>query len=213
MAIRRKKKEFSTGGGTGGSAATDIMTSLIGIMILVLIGILLTTVITQAVVVLADPTQKDVVTVLQSQVDGFPEERAFPHGNDKKQPIYLEVVKDKVIIHPGKAEVSQRELRQPDNLVAKKIDEAATNADDYYFVLVIRPGAALLGRQLRTEIRKRGLDVGVDLFDSARQLEHVSKTEESRKQIIELRKKANNPNIGKAVPKPAAPAPAPAATP
>lgn len=213
MAIRRKKKEFSAGGGTGGSSATDIMTSLIGVMILVLIGILLTTTITQAVVVLADPNQKDVVTVLQSQVDGFPEERAFPHGNDKKQPIYLEVVKDKVIIHPGKAEVSQRELRDPKNLVAQKIDEAASNADDYYFVLVIRPGAALLGRQLRTEIRKRGLDVGVDLFDTARKLEHVSKTEEARKQIIEARKKTNNPNFGKATGKPAPPASTPSPAP
>ena len=208
MGQRRRKSGGMSVGGTGGNSATDIMTSLIGVMILVLIGILLTTVITQAVVVLADPNSKDVVTVLESQVDGFPEEKAFPLGNDKKDPIYLEVWKDRVIIHPKVKDsdvVTQRDLRNKDNELARKVEEVAANAGDFYFVLVVRPGAAQLARQLRDVMRNKGVDVGVDLFDSKRKLEHVSKTTEMRKQIIELRKK--NPNANKPLNAPQVPAP------
>jgi hypothetical protein len=198
MAVRRRKRNEGGGSGTGGSTATDIMTSLIGVMILVLIGILLTTVITQAVVVLADPNTKEIVSVLESKVDGFPEERAFPHNQDMKEPIYLEVWKDRVIIHPKLKDadvVTQMQLRNKDNELAKRVEEVAANAGDFYFVLVVRPGAAQLGRQLRDVMRNKGVDVGVDLFDSKRVMEHVSQTTENRKKIIEMRKR--NPNAGK----------------
>jgi hypothetical protein len=186
------------------------MTALIGVMILVLIGILLTTIITQAVVVLADPNTKQIVSVLESKVDGFPEEKAFPHApEDQKEPVYLEVWKDRVVIHPRVSdtdEISQRELRQKENALTRKIDEVAKEATDFYFVLVIRPGAAQMGRMIRDQLRNRGVDVGVDLFESTRPLTHVSQTINDRRTIIERRK--TNPNAGRALSTPT-PAPGP----
>jgi hypothetical protein len=215
MGRRRKFKEMNIGG-SGGTTASDIMTSLIGVMILVLIGILLTTIITQAIVVIADPNTKDVVSVLTSEVDGFPESKAFPHGNKDVEPVYVEVFRDHILIHPKNLVLTQRDLALKGNLLALEIDRVASDAVKSYFVLMVRPGGAQVARALRTEIRKRGVEVGVDLLESTRQMTHVSQTTEARRKMMEAinrRNKGGGAAPGSPAPVTPAPSVPPASTP
>ena len=77
---RKAASKFQAGG-----SGTDIMTSLIGCLILILLGILIMVFITETVMVIAEPDNKSVQSVVKSHVEGFPESKAFPHGNRFKE--------------------------------------------------------------------------------------------------------------------------------
>jgi hypothetical protein len=171
MGKRRKTKGDDRGSGT------DIMTSLIGCLILILLGILIIIFVAQVLVVITEPDNKDIVSVVESRVDGFRESKAFPDGNLVKEPTYIDVHQNMVVIHPGQTEIPQRELFLPKNRLTDILDEIRNDAENQYVILLVRPRAAKLQRYLRDQvISQYNLDIGIELFESARPVEHVSST-------------------------------------
>ena len=180
-------------GATGGNTATDIMTSLIGVMILVLIGILLTTVVGQAAGLLTDPETKRFVEVPGALGSGFPEEKIFPHSPGGKEPVYVQVSRDGLVIHPdtpGSIDLPSRELAIAGNPWDRTIDEVAAHPAERYIVLLLHPGAAALGRQVRDAVRARGVDVGVDLIASLQPGHGAGPSTAERLQILNNRRNA-----------------------
>ena len=170
-----KRKNVALGQGSG--SGTDIMTSLIGCLILILLGILIIIFVAQVLVVITEPDNKDIVSVVESRVDGFRESKAFPDGNLVKEPTYIDVHQNMVIIHPGQTEIPQRELFLPKNRLTDILDEIRKDAENQYVILLVRPRAAKLQRYLRDQvISQYNLDIGIELFESARPVEHVSST-------------------------------------
>lgn len=180
---KRKNRALGSGGGSG----TDIMTSLIGCLILILLGILIIIFVAQVLVVITEPDNKDIVSVVESRVDGFRESKAFPDGNLIKEPTYIDVHQNMVVIHPGQTEIPQRELFLPENRLTDILEEIRKDAENQYVILLVRPRAAKLQRYLRDQvIAQYNLDIGIELFESARPVEHVSST----RKLLEAQKEA-----------------------
>jgi len=169
------------------------MTCLIGCLILVFIGILLMVFIAQSLIKISDTTNAKIITVTPSLVDGFREDRAFPLGNVAKEPTYLDVRREKVVIHPNNIIVEQRDLFvskratkkgelnydfTPDGDLDRLTRNIQENATGEYVVMLVRPGAADISKRISDLLRARGIDVGRELYSSDRLVEHVSKTRE-----------------------------------
>ena len=116
-----------------GGSGTDIMTSLIGCLILILLGILVIIFVSQVLVIITEPDNKDILSVVESKVDGFRESKAFPHGNRFKEPTYVDVYQNKVVIHPGDIEVPQRELYQKQNRLKRCSKESRRMSRIIYY--------------------------------------------------------------------------------
>ncbi|MFT5123472.1 MAG: hypothetical protein ACI9TH_001739 [Kiritimatiellia bacterium] len=171
----------------GGGSGTDIMTSLIGCLILILLGILMIIFVAQVLVVITEPDNKSIVSVVESKVDGFRESKAFPDGNREKEPTYIDVHQNMVIVHPGQTEIPQRELFQPKNRLTDILEQIHEDPENQYVILLVRPRAAKLQRYLKdTVIAKYNLDIGIELYESAREVEHVSST----RQLLQKKKQA-----------------------
>jgi hypothetical protein len=190
--MARRRHHSVTAGGESGSA-TDLMTCLIGCLILVFIGILLMVFIAQALIKINDTDNAKIVTVTPSNVDGFREDRAFPQGNIQKEPTYLDVHRDSVYIHPNNIRVQQRDVfvsRQPqkrgdlnydfypDGELDRLTRLIQENASGEYIVMLVRPGAAKIAERMSTLLKAKGIDVGRELYSTDRKVDHVSKTRE-----------------------------------
>lgn len=188
-----RRRSHSGNSGNGSSSATDLMTCLIGCLILVFIGILLMVFIAQSLIKISDTTNAKIITVTPSMVDGFREDRAFPQGNIAKEPTYLDVRRDKVVIHPNNIVVEQRDLFvsrraakkgelnfdfTPDGDLDRLTRNIQENATGEYVVMLVRPGAADISKKISEVLRARQIDVGRELYSSDRLVEHVSKTRE-----------------------------------
>jgi len=198
------RKGRQTTGDNGGSA-TDIMTALIGCLILILLGILVIVLVTQALIMITDPDKSQIVSVVPSNVDGFREDKAFPKGNTEKEPTYVDVRRDRVEIHrPEYAApliVSHRELRREGNPLEEVINLVVENASTEYVVFLVRPDGAKLARNLRAGVKEKRIDVGWELFDSKREVNHVSATAKLKREIAE-KKRLEMMNQGGASPTP-----------
>ncbi len=201
----RRRSHHSGNSGNGSGSATDLMTCLIGCLILVFIGILLMVFIAQSLIKISDTTNAKIITVTPSMVDGFREDRAFPQGNIAKEPTYLDVRREKVVIHPNNIVVEQRDLFvskrpqkkgelnydfTPDGDLDRLTRNIQDNATGEYVVMLVRPGAADISKRISDLLRQRGIDVGRELYASDRLVEHVSKTREYYRLKREAEKKS-----------------------
>ena len=214
--MSNRRTEAIEGGGSG----TDIMTSLIGCLILILLGILMIVFVSQVLVMITEPDNKEILSVVESKVDGFRESKAFPDGNLFREPTYIDVHQNKIVIHPGEEVVTQRELYQKQNAFFKLLDEIKGNHQNESIILLVRPRAAGLKRYLQQIVKEDyKLDLGVELYESAREVEHVSSTRELlKKQQADAAKKTKEARAlgGKALkndPAPEEPKPAQPVTP
>jgi hypothetical protein len=199
-----------------GSSATDIMTALIGCLILILLGILLIILVAQSLIQITDPEKSQIVSVVPSNVDGFREDKAFPRGNTEKEPTYVDVRRDRVEIHrPEYAAplvVSHRELRREANPLDEVINLVVENAASEYVVFLVRPDGAKLARTLRAGVKDKRIDVGWELFDSKRVVDNVSATAKLKREMAE-KKRLEMLNPDGVTPPLPVPAPAPESTP
>ncbi len=146
----------------------DMMSALIGCLILILIGILLIIMVSQALIVIVQPDDVDVEAVVVSNVAALSEEsNAFPHGNKEKEPWYFDVHQHKVGVYPGSWEMPTRELNTPGNKIEQKLKQIASVKEKDYVVLLIRPNGAEVARKIKKMVTERyHIDVGTELFES-----------------------------------------------
>ena len=134
-------------------------------VILMLTGCLVTIMISNIVIIAANPENVQITSVMPyGESDNEEEQAKDDTGNITKNPWYLEVARDHVVIHPGAVSVGIRELENRENPLEKLFERLEERRDREYIVLLIRPYGAGTARKLKRGIVERGIDVGLDLL-------------------------------------------------
>ena len=131
-------------------------------IILMLTGALVTIMISNVVVIAANPDKIEITSVVGDinkpvEIDDY--------GNKKKNPWYVEVLRDRLVIHPGGEIVNIKDLENRDNGFERLLTRVSAKQDEQYVVLLVRPYAAHIARQIKKAVVDRKLDVGVDLLE------------------------------------------------
>lgn len=87
-----------------------------------------------------------------------------------KNPVYVDVKPQKIIIHPEMTEIAVTNLAAPENEFKRFLDQAENVRYVRRVILVLRPGSARLQRQLRQMIRDRGIEVALEPLETGRAL-------------------------------------------
>lgn len=134
-------------------------------VILMLTGCLVTIMISNVVVISANPENVQITSIIPSNLDPEQEKEVVDsHGNVIKSPWYLEVWRDRMIIHPGGVVVALRDLESKDNLFEKFLRRVEARSQSQYIVLLVREHGATVARKLKKVIRDRKIDIGMDLL-------------------------------------------------
>ena len=172
-----------------GESGMDMMSCLIGCLILILIGILVIIMVSQALIIVANPDAQTIRAIILSKIDAIKEDKAFPHGNKEKEPTYIDVHRDRLVIYPGSVEVSVRELEEPGNNFEKVLSTIEQHKTDEYIILMVRPRAAAVARRLRKIISEEKLiDLGMELVESKASIEYADS--ETRDRMDQAREAA-----------------------
>ena len=173
---RRRNKSAAAAG-----SAMDIMTALIGCLILILLGILVIILVSQVMVVLAEPDQTQVHSIVISEVDGFRETEAFPRGNTVKEPLYVDVHPNYLFVYGYDLRFSAPDIWTPGNEYDTIVDTVAHRSDSEYILFLVRPGATELYDALIKKLtlhnqnprtpRESQIDYGVELYESFRTID------------------------------------------
>lgn len=134
-------------------------------VILMLTGALVTIMISNVVIIAANPENVQITSIIPSGFDPTTEKEVEDtQGNMQKNPWYLEVWRDRMIIHPSGEEIAISELEMKGNSFEKFLDRVAARKNTQYIVLLVRENSAALARRLKQAIRDRKIDTGMDLL-------------------------------------------------
>jgi hypothetical protein len=95
-------------------------------------------------------------------------------ANKLKQPTYIDVWRDKMILYPEETEVSPSQLEDSNTPFDQLLRKIEAVKHEEYIVLVLRPGSARFARKIREIIVSRGIDTGQELFELDEELEYKS---------------------------------------
>ena len=147
-------------------------------VILMVIGIMCIVLITNVVMIISNPENIRITSIIQSagawgegETD-LAGNQPFPFGNKDKEPIYVDVEKDHLVLYPEQDVVALRDLETPGNPFEKLLDYAQENKDEEYIVLLARPGTARLVHRIKKVIRARDIDLGFELYEADRPIEY-----------------------------------------
>ncbi len=137
-------------------------------IILMLTGCLVTILISNIVVIAANPNNVEITSVIggTSAAGGDVDEAMdVTFGNITKAPWYLEVTRTYLTIYPGEKRVGIRELEERNNPFEEMLAKVEEKKDKQYIVLLVRPLASSFARQLKKIITDRGIEIGMDLLE------------------------------------------------
>ncbi len=158
-----------------GEAKVDF-SSFMPILILT-IGCLVVLLVINTLIIVSNPKNVRITSVVRSSLyveggSGMEGGAPFPFGNKKKEPTYVDVHKDRLVVYPGAQIVPVRDLNVPGNAFEKLLSDVVQRKEELYIVLLIRPRAASIARRVQKAILDRGIDVGHELFESERPVEY-----------------------------------------
>lgn len=134
-------------------------------VILMLTGALVTIMISNVVIIAANPENVQITSIIPRGFDpSTQKEVEDTSGNVAKNPWYLEVWRDRMIVHPTEEVIEVVELEEKGNAFEKFLDRVEANRDRQYVVLLVRENAAALARRLKQAVRDRKIDTGMDLL-------------------------------------------------
>ena len=93
--------------------------------------------------------------------------------NMRKDPVYIDVHPDRIIVMPEKIEIAESELTVPQNNFECLLEQVASVRNSRYVLLILRPGSEILQHQLRQTIRKYDVDIGVDVWEEGREFSPI----------------------------------------
>jgi len=167
-----------------GEAKLDF-SSFMPILILT-IGCLVVLLVTNTLIIISNPENVRITSVIRSALytPGVDTEQAleggapFPFGNKSKEPAYVDVYRDRLVLYPGEDIVALRDLELEGNAFERRLQEIEDSREENYIILLVRPRSATIARRLRKAIRARGIDFGWELFESERPVnyEQVQRT-------------------------------------
>lgn len=85
--------------------------------------------------------------------------------NTAKEPAYIDVWKDYLVIYPGEVRVLKSDLEREGNAFEFLLRKIEANKDHEYVVMLLRPYSAVFARRIRTIVRDRGIDLGQELYE------------------------------------------------
>jgi len=133
-------------------------------VILMLTGALVTIMISNVVIIAANPENIQITSIIPQSLDPDNKEVEDTTGNVTKNPWYLEVWRDRMIVHPTGEIIEIVELEEKGNAFETFLDRVEARKNNQYIVLLVRENAAALARRLKSIIRDRDIDTGMDLL-------------------------------------------------
>lgn len=135
-------------------------------VILMLTGCLVTIMISNVVIIAANPENVQITSIIPRGFDPADEgkEVVDSAGNVIKNPWYLEVWRDHMVVHPGGDIINLRELEDRDNAFEQFLGRVEARKENQYIVLLVRQHGASVARKLKKVIRDRKIDIGMDLL-------------------------------------------------
>lgn len=135
-------------------------------IILMLTGCLVTIMVANIMIISANPDNFVITSVV-----GLTE---FAGGNVNKDANYIDVYRDRLELYFDRGErrevVSISDLETRGNKLDEFITQVYDERDTEYIVMLVRPNSADISRRLRNAIQNRGIDLGMELFESDKQV-------------------------------------------
>ena len=98
----------------------------------------------------------------------------FAEGNIilsmSRDPIYVDVQPQRLVIWPDNQEISASELDAPDNKFARFLDQVQLQRDTRYIILLLSPYSVSLQRKLRGMIRKHEIELGLEPWEPGKEI-------------------------------------------
>lgn len=131
-------------------------------IILMLTGCLVTIMVANIMIISANPDNITITSVI-----GLSD---FSDGNVTKDANYIDVYRDRLDLYFDQGNrlesVAISDLESKGNKLDEFIDSVYAVRDTQYIVMLVRPDSAEIYRRLRSAIRARKIDLGMELFES-----------------------------------------------
>ena len=151
------------------------LSSFMAILIMT-IGALVVLLISNTMVIISNPENTTVTSIIKTSMfvpDGEADGGSpFPMGNENKEPRYIDVHRDRIIMYPGSILLPVRELDQPNNALERFLEEVYVLRNEEYVVLLVRPYSAEVYRRIAKAVRDRDIDLGIELFEAGRDVDY-----------------------------------------
>ncbi len=152
--------------------APEMDTSGFQAIVLMLIGILMIILISNVLTILSNPENIKVGSIVTGAVFDDEEDKGEfvppKFQNLERDPIYVDVEADRLILIHKQKVILARDLMFAGNDFELFLDDVEKRRDDVYIVLLLRPGSAQFQRRLRQVIRERKIGVGFEPWDAGR---------------------------------------------
>ena len=155
------------------------LSSFMAILIMT-IGALVVLLVSNTVIIISNPENTAITSIVTSSLyfpggDGSEGGTPFPRGNEMKEPNYIDVHRDRIIIYPGYEVLPVRDLERRGNALERALERIQEQRDDQYIVLLVRPHGGAVYRRLAKAIRDRGIDMGLELFEADREVNYEAR--------------------------------------
>jgi hypothetical protein len=151
-------------------------------VILMLIGVLMIMLISNVLTIISNPENVTISAVIKGSLyaerDSTDADEALmlvpKFGNKNKEPVYIDVYGDQIVLYPEGQIVPVVELERAGNAFERLLSTVALRKDELYIVLLARPRSARVLRRLRTAIHDRQVDMGFELYEEGRTVDIAS---------------------------------------
>lgn len=140
-------------------------------VLIMTIGCLTILLVANTLIIASNPDNLSITSVFNA-ADG--EQPNMRFANSTLEPVYIDVHPNHLIIYPGEETVSAADLEVAGNPFQVWLDRVDRFKDRIYFVLLARPRSAILERKLESTIRSRGIDLGVELYETDKEVIYKS---------------------------------------
>lgn len=171
-------------------------------IILMLVGVLMILLISNVLTIISNPENVQISAVVKGalyaeQGEVSEEDKSLllipKFRNRSKEPTYVDVYSDKVVIYPEGEIVPVVALERAGNAFERLLNSVELQRDRRYIVLLARPRSAYVIRRLQKAIADRGVDMGFEPFEEGRAVEIASSGTTIRDQSAEQPPEAEAP--------------------
>lgn len=165
------------------------LSSFMAILIMT-IGALVVLLVSNTVIIISNPENTAITSVVTSSLyvpppigDGSEGGTPFPYGNMMKEPNYIDVKRDRIIIYPGSEVLPVRDLERAGNALETTLERVHEVRDEQYIILLVRPYAAEVYRRIAKAIRDRDIELGIELFEADRAVDYEARHAAAMKEL------------------------------
>lgn len=154
------------------------LSSFMAVLIMT-IGCMVILLVCNVVVIISNPENLSITAVIPRAYESTEDEELAKSmgepmfSNKLKEPSYVDVQPDKIVIYPGEDVVPVQDLEQAGNPFERLLDRVYEKRNEEYIILVLRPHSSRVAKTLRKAIEDRGIDVGQELFENEKQINYI----------------------------------------